>query len=78
MKTDSFALRHLGPRENEVIEMLSAIGVDSLQELIYNTIPTHIQLDNPLALPEPMSEFEFSSHIQELANKNKNLNPLLD
>ena len=71
MKTDSFALRHLGPRENEVIEMLSAIGVDSLQELIYNTIPTHIQLDKPLALPEPMSEFEFSSHIQELANKNK-------
>jgi glycine dehydrogenase len=71
MRTDSFALRHLGPRENEVNEMLSAIGVDSLQELIYNTIPTHIQLKKPLNLPEPMSEFEFSSHIQELANKNK-------
>jgi glycine dehydrogenase len=71
MKTDSFALRHLGPRENEVNEMLSAIGVDSLQELIYNTIPTHIQLKKPLDLPEAMSEFEFSSHIQELANKNK-------
>ena len=71
MKIDSFALRHLGPRENEVNEMLSAIGVDSLQELIYNTIPTHIQLKKPLDLPEAMSEFEFSSHIQELANKNK-------
>ena len=71
MQTDSFALRHLGPRENEVNEMLSAIGVDSLQKLIYNTIPTHIQLKKPLDLPEPMSEFEFSSHIQELANKNK-------
>jgi len=71
MRTDSFALRHLGPRENEVNEMLSAIGVDSLQQLIYNTIPTHIQLKKPLDLPEPMSEFEFSSHIQELANKNK-------
>jgi len=71
MRTDSFELRHLGPRENEVTEMLSSIGVDSLDELIYNTIPSHIQLSNPLDLPAPMSEYEFSSHIQQLAAKNK-------
>ena len=71
MKTDSFELRHLGPRENEVIEMLSTIGVDSLEELIYNTIPSHIQLQEPLNLPGPMSEYEFSNHIQQLAAKNK-------
>ncbi len=71
MKTDSFALRHLGPRENEINQMLSTIGVDSLEQLINNTIPSHIQLEKALDLPEPMSEFEFSTHIQGLASKNK-------
>tara|TARA_R110002073_G_scaffold40547_5_gene115044 strand:+ start:146316 stop:149168 length:2853 start_codon:yes stop_codon:yes gene_type:complete len=71
MKTDSFALRHLGPRENEIKEMLSTIGVDSLKELIDNTIPSDIFLEKPLDLPEAMSEYEFSAHIQGLASKNK-------
>jgi len=39
MKTDSFELRHLGPRDQEVKEMLKTIGVESLDKLIYNTIP---------------------------------------
>ena len=34
MKTDSFVLRHIGPRENEVNEMIKTIGVSSLEELI--------------------------------------------
>ena len=71
MKTDSFVLRHLGPRENDVVQMLSTIGVDSLDQLIENTIPTHIRLENTLNLPKAMSEFEFSAHIQKLAAKNK-------
>ncbi len=71
MKTNSFVLRHLGPRENEVEQMLSTIGISSLKELIYNTIPSHIELKQELDLPKAMSEFEFSTHIQELAKKNK-------
>lgn len=71
MKTDSFALRHLGPRPKEVKEMLKIIGVESLEKLISNTIPSHIKLENPLDLPEPMSEFEFSAHIEGLSKKNK-------
>ena len=71
MKTDSFELRHLGPRDQEVKEMLKTIGVESLDKLIYNTIPSHINLKKALALPEPMSEYEFSNHIQNLAKKNK-------
>ncbi len=71
MKTDSFALRHLGPKKDEVQQMLQTIGLDSLEELIHNTIPEHIRLKQSLDLPKPMSEYEFSSHIQELASKNK-------
>ncbi len=71
MRTDSFVLRHLGPGQNEVSEMLDTIGVSSLDELIYNTIPSDIRLKNVLNLPEAMSESEFASHIQKLGNKNK-------
>jgi len=71
MRTDSFVLRHLGPGQNEVSEMLETIGVNSLDELIYNTIPNDIRLKRSLNLPEAMSENEFASHIQKLGNKNK-------
>ena len=71
MKTDSFVLRHVGPRENEVQEMLATIGVDSLDELINKTVPQDIRLENELDLDPAMSEYEYISHIQELAEKNK-------
>ena len=71
MRTDSFVLRHLGPGQNEVSEMLDTIGVSSIDELIYNTIPNDIRLKNVLNLPEAMSENEFASHIQKLGSKNK-------
>ncbi|MBI9042554.1 aminomethyl-transferring glycine dehydrogenase [Lutibacter sp.] len=71
MKTDSFVLRHVGPRENEVSEMIKTIGVSSVAELIDKTIPSDIRLKNNLNLPKAMSEYEYIYHIQELANKNK-------
>ena len=72
MNTDSFKLRHIGPRENDHNEMLNTIGVDSLEQLINQTIPNNIRLKNSLALDEAMSEQEYLEHIQELATKNKN------
>lgn len=71
MKTDSFVLRHIGPRENEIDEMIKTIGVSSVDELINKTIPSDIRLKNNLDLPKAMSEYEYMSHIQSLASKNK-------
>ncbi|WP_196884994.1 aminomethyl-transferring glycine dehydrogenase [Aureivirga sp. CE67] len=71
MKTDSFVLRHVGPRENEVQDMLATIGVDSLDELINKTVPEDIRLNSELDLDAAMSEYEYMAHIQELAEKNK-------
>ena len=71
MKTDSFALRHLGPRETDLPEMLKTIGVESLDQLIYETVPDNIRLKNELDLDAPMTEFEYLNHIQELGKKNK-------
>jgi glycine dehydrogenase len=71
MKTDAFALRHIGPRENDLPHMLKTIGVDSLDQLIYETIPSDIRLKSDIVLDEPMTEFEFAKHIAQLGSKNK-------
>ncbi len=71
MRTDSFVLRHVGPRISEVSEMIKTIGVSSVEELIDKTIPSDIRLKNNLNLPTALSEYEYMFHIQELANKNK-------
>ncbi len=71
MKTDAFALRHIGPRENDIQQMLKTIGVESIEQLIYETLPDDIRLKEPLDLDPAMTEYEYSNHIQQLGNKNK-------
>ena len=71
MKTDAFALRHIGPRENDLQIMLKTIGADTLDQLISETIPNDIRLTSPLDLEPAMTEYEYSNHISQLGNKNK-------
>ncbi|MEM5565358.1 aminomethyl-transferring glycine dehydrogenase [Psychroserpens sp. AS72] len=71
MNTADFSLRHIGPREVDQKLMLDAIGVDNLEQLISETIPDDIRLHNHLDLEAAMSEFEYSSHINELSKLNK-------
>ncbi len=71
MKTDSFALRHIGPRENDLQHIFKTIGVESLDQLIYETVPNNIRLKKDLDLDAPMTEYEYLTHIQELGKKNK-------
>jgi glycine dehydrogenase len=71
MKTDSFALRHLGPRENDIPKMLETIGVETLDQLISETIPSDIRLKQPLELEHIMTEYEYANHIRLLGRTNK-------
>lgn len=71
MNTENFALRHIGPRATDHNEMLNAIGADSIEQLIEQTIPDSIRLQSPLELEEAMSEQEYLEHIHDLASKNK-------
>lgn len=71
MKTDAFAYRHIGPREEEAREMLQDLGLNSIEELIDQTIPKGIRLKDEMDLNPAMSENEFLNHIRDLARKNK-------
>ena len=70
MNTDSFANRHLGPRNSDLPKMLQTIGVDSMEQLIEQTVPDDILLSEELQLDEAMSEQEYLEHINELASLN--------
>lgn len=71
MNTNLFQLRHIGPRDNEKEIMLKTIGVDSIEQLVYETIPDDIRLKSDLELPKALSEYEYLQHINELGAKNK-------
>ena len=71
MNNHPFYERHIGINEADEARMLRKIGVDTLDELIDQTLPANIRLKAPLALPEAMDEHEFARHIGELAAKNK-------
>ena len=71
MRTDAFAIRHIGPRESDLDQMFKTIGVESFEQLIYETVPDNIRLKNDLNLDAPMTEYEYLNHIQELGKKNK-------
>ncbi len=71
MKTDAFALRHLGPRESDLNYMFKTVGVENFEQLIYETIPDDIRLKKDLDLEPAMTEYEYLNHIQELGKKNK-------
>ena len=55
--TDTFARRHIGPRESEMQAMLQLLGYKSLAEMTDAAVPANIRLPKPLNLPAPRSEF---------------------
>ena len=71
MRTDAFALRHIGPRESDLQHMFKTIGVETFEQLIFETIPDDIRLKSDLNLEPAMTEYEYLCHIQELGKKNK-------
>ena len=71
MQTDKFASRHLGPKEEEITKMLNTLEVDSVEELLSQTLPEDIRLDQPLTLPEGVSEYRFLNQLRALSDENK-------
>ena len=68
---NEFAGRHIGPNENETQSMLSVIGMESLEELISNTIPDAIRIKGDLDIPAAVSEFTYLEELRKIAAKNK-------
>lgn len=69
--TDAFADRHIGPRPEEMQEMLKVIGIGSADELIGKTVPSKIRLQKDLSLSKPLTEMQFLKKLKSIASKNQ-------
>jgi glycine dehydrogenase len=67
---DIFQDRHIGPNHEEQQLMLSVIGASTLDELINQTVPPAIHLDESLALGDARSEFELLHELRSIASQN--------
>src|SRR5688572_28752420 len=70
-QSTEFQRRHIGPNENQISEMLSTIGVRSLEELVDRTVPPAIRMKHNLNIPAAMSEMEYLEHIKAISLKNE-------
>ena len=56
MKVNNLEQRHIGLTEQEEKHMLGAIGAESIEQLMHETMPSDILLDKPIELEEAVSE----------------------
>uniref|UniRef100_A0A8C5AYF3 glycine dehydrogenase (aminomethyl-transferring) n=1 Tax=Gadus morhua TaxID=8049 RepID=A0A8C5AYF3_GADMO len=68
---DDFAERHIGPGEREKREMLDALGLESISQLIENTIPEAIRMSRSMKMDDPLCENEVLDFLQKIASQNQ-------
>ncbi|MBK9402620.1 MAG: aminomethyl-transferring glycine dehydrogenase [Bacteroidetes bacterium] len=71
MSNYQFTDRHIGPDTKETQEMLLAIGVASIEELISKTIPKDIRLKKDNNTPPAQDEATYLRELRAVAAKNK-------
>jgi glycine dehydrogenase subunit 1 len=62
--------------DDDVREMLGALGVGSLDDL-FSQIPPSVRLDRPLDIPEGVSEMEILADMKALAGRNRSAEDLV-
>ncbi len=73
----TFSMRHIGPPEKEQKEMLNALDLNSLDELIAQTVPASIRTDAPLAVTAIPSEAAVLRELKTVAEKNRVMRSLI-
>ena len=73
----AFVDRHVGPRGQEIDQLLSAVGVGSLAELVDQAVPASIRMDRELDLPDALSEAEVLSALRGIADQNEPGRPMI-
>ena len=72
MDVNSFESRHIGANKDDIKKMLNTIGLDSIDELIHQTIPNSILKNSPLKIVDAISENDYLNKLKKIADLNKN------
>ena len=71
MSYADFLSRHIGIDSASEKAMLQSIGVNSLDQLIDETVPASIRLKKKLNIPEAVSEFQFIKELRKVSGMNR-------
>lgn len=69
--TEAFKNRHIGPDEKQTQAMLKTLGVQSVDELIEQTVPANIRLSKEMQLPKAKTERKYIDHLRASFAENK-------
>ncbi len=72
-----FARRHIGPDAAEQQHMLSALGKESMDELLQAALPDSIRQAKGLDLPPALSEVQALAALRAMADRNSPLAPMI-
>lgn len=70
MKVNYLKQRHIGLSEQDEQQMLKVIGVESVEQLIAETMPEDILLKKPIELPKPLTEQQMLDSLNASAQDN--------
>lgn len=73
----AFVDRHIGPSPHEVAAMLAAIGVDSVEQLMSETLPATIRQAKPLSIGPGLSETQALERLRAIAQRNQVMTSLI-
>jgi glycine dehydrogenase len=74
---NTFTDRHIGIAPDDEKAMLATLGVNSLDELVQQTIPDDIRLPQEIEMDAPLDESAYLQQIKAIAQKNKPLRTLI-
>jgi len=70
-QTELFLRRHIGPDAGQIGQMLQALGLSSLQELVEKAVPPAIRSSQPLQLGSPCPESQVLAELKAMAAQNQ-------
>ncbi len=69
--SDTFIHRHIGPSDADITDMLTALGYETLDDLVAAAVPASIRLKEPLKLGPPRGEHELLAELRAIADENQ-------
>ncbi len=69
--TDRFVNRHIGPRPDDIDQMLEQVGYKTLNAFLDDVIPSHIRLNQPLDIGAGHTEHEALQILKDIASHNE-------
>ncbi len=70
-RSDAFAPRHLGPRDEDIGAMLKLLDAGSLDALMDSVIPDAIRSRTQLSVPPARGEMQALADLRDLAAQNQ-------